>query len=108
MSERVSVWQGLRNSCAAVMRPWPSVGLMLAVVLLAVVGQAAADYARGLTPVVLVEDGRARQVRTRCATVGEVLDDLGVVVGPQDRLSPARGRGSAAADADRGVARPAG
>lgn len=89
MSERVSLWQGMRNLAGAVMRPWPSLGLMLAVVLLAVVGQAAADYARGLTPVVLVEDGRARQVRTRCNTVGQVLVDLGVEIGSQDRLSPA-------------------
>jgi uncharacterized protein YabE (DUF348 family) len=64
--------------------------MMLAVVLLVVVGQAAVDYARGLTLVVLVEDGRARQVRTRCSTVGEVLEDLGVGIGPQDRLSPDR------------------
>jgi uncharacterized protein YabE (DUF348 family)/3D (Asp-Asp-Asp) domain-containing protein len=63
---------------------------MLAVALVAVVGQALADYARGLTPVVLVEDGRARRVRTRCVTVGEVLDDLGVLVGPYDRLTPDR------------------
>jgi uncharacterized protein YabE (DUF348 family) len=63
---------------------------MLAVALVVLVGQALADYARGLTPVVLVESGRARQVRTLCGTVGEVLDDLDVVVGPWDRVSPAR------------------
>jgi len=72
------------------MRLWPSTGLVLVVVLLVVVGQAAVDYARGLTQVVLIEDGRARRVLTRCSTVGDALDDLEVGVGPQDRLSLAR------------------
>ena len=90
MRGRASFWQGMRNILWAVVRPWLSVGMMLAVVLLAVVGQAAADYARGLTLVVLAEDGRVRQVRTRCSTVGELLEDLDVGIGPQDRLSPAR------------------
>ena len=83
------MWQGVQNLVAAMRRPWPSAGLMLAVVLLAVVGQATVDYVRGLTPVIVVEDGRARRVRTRCDTVGQLLDDLGTVVGPQDRVSPA-------------------
>jgi uncharacterized protein YabE (DUF348 family) len=60
---------------------------MLAVVLLALVGQATADYVRGLTPVIVVEDGRVRRARTQCSTVGQLLDDLGTVIGPQDDVS---------------------
>ena len=89
MTERVTVWQGLRNLWGVMLRAWPSARLMLAVALLAVIGQAAADYARGLTSVVVVENGHARQIRTRCSTVGELLQDLGIELGPQDRLSPA-------------------
>lgn len=89
MRERVSLRQGLLNLWRAAMVAWLSARLMLAVVVLVVVGQAVTDYTRGLTSVVLIEDGRARQVRTCCSTVGEVLDDLGVTIGPEDRLSPA-------------------
>ena len=48
------------------------------------------DVARGLTPVTLVVDGTPRRLRTSCATVGEMLDDLGVAVGEWDRLAPDR------------------
>jgi uncharacterized protein YabE (DUF348 family) len=37
--------------------------------------------------VLVIVDGRARQVRTRCSTVGEVLADLSIDVGASDRLS---------------------
>ena len=48
------------------------------------------DVARGLTPVTLVVDGTPRRVRSNCATVGEMLDDAGIVLEEWDRLSPDR------------------
>ena len=50
--------------------------------------QAVMDYTGGLTPVMLVEDGVTRQVRTQRFLVGEVLDDVGIVLSTGDRVSP--------------------
>jgi uncharacterized protein YabE (DUF348 family) len=45
-------------------------------------------YWKSLTPVTVIEDGAARQIRTRSTTVGELLQDIGVTVGEQDYLLP--------------------
>lgn len=64
----------------------PGLWVSLAVALLAVWGGTA--YWGSLTPVTVIEDGVASQVRTRCTTVGELLQDIGVAVGEQDYLVP--------------------
>jgi uncharacterized protein YabE (DUF348 family)/3D (Asp-Asp-Asp) domain-containing protein len=45
-------------------------------------------YADGLVPLTLVVDGSAQRVRTRCATVSELLGDLQVQVSEWDWLEP--------------------
>jgi uncharacterized protein YabE (DUF348 family) len=46
------------------------------------------EYVDRLTPATLIVDGVPRRVRTRCPTVGEVLRDVGVVVGDRDAVAP--------------------
>ncbi len=88
---RVPFAQGVRNLFSTLARPLPSSGLAVTVVLIVVLVQALVDYTGGLTSVTLVEDGVTRQVRTQCSTVGEVLDDVGIVAGKGDRVLPDRG-----------------
>jgi uncharacterized protein YabE (DUF348 family)/3D (Asp-Asp-Asp) domain-containing protein len=87
---RVPFWRGVVNLLWALLRLLPSPGLWASIALLVVVGRAAVEYADGLMPLTLVVDGVPQQVRTHCATVGEVLDDLGVEVRGWDRLVPPR------------------
>jgi uncharacterized protein YabE (DUF348 family) len=66
----------------------PAPGLWTSVFALALISYVAADYATSLTPLTVVVDGVPRQSRTQCATVGEVIEELGLGVHDADRLIP--------------------
>ena len=85
---RVPLGQGMLNLLLALGRALVAPGLWVSLALALLAVWAVTAYWRSLTPVTVVEDGAARQVRTRCATVGELLQDLGVVVGAQDYMVP--------------------
>jgi uncharacterized protein YabE (DUF348 family) len=62
---------------------------LIALAGLALLGGMAAGYQAGLTPVTLVVDGEARQVRTHQETVGLLLLDAGLELYPEDIVEPA-------------------
>lgn len=59
----------------------------LAVLLLSL-SALAAGYQASSTPVTLVVDGRAQQVRTHQDTIGAMLTDTALTLHPEDRVSP--------------------
>ncbi len=85
---RSSLWHGMRNLLYLLTRALFAPGLWAFVVILYMAGYGALRYADGLVPLTLVVDGSADRVRTRCATVGEVLGDLQVEVSEWDWLEP--------------------
>ncbi len=84
------LWRGVRNLLWALARMLPSPGLWASAVLLAIVVRAAVLYADSLVPLILEVDGETRSLRTRCVTVGDVLDDARVEVAEWDRVAPTR------------------
>ncbi|MBK8024291.1 MAG: DUF348 domain-containing protein [Chloroflexi bacterium] len=78
-------------------RPRPQIGLLplATIVILAVAASVAVTAIAALLllanmrTVTVIVDGDAVQTRTHAETVGDLLDQLGIVVGPADRLTPA-------------------
>lgn len=81
-------WKGMLNLLTALLRSLPTPGLWLGLALIALMVYVGSSYAAQLTPLTLVVDGVPTQMRTRCATVGELLDDVGVQLGQADRVLP--------------------
>jgi len=64
--------------------------LWAAVAVLWGIGWVGARHAESLAPVTVVVDGVSRHLWTRAATVGQLLEDVGVAVSTDDQLVPDR------------------
>jgi resuscitation-promoting factor RpfB len=84
----VPLGRGIVNLILALGRALVTPGLWVSLAVVMVAVWAGTAYWGSLMPVTVIEDDAARQVRTRCAIVGELLQDIGVVVGEQDYLDP--------------------
>jgi uncharacterized protein YabE (DUF348 family)/3D (Asp-Asp-Asp) domain-containing protein len=87
-ARRVPLGKGILNLALALLGSLRSPGLWMSGVLLALAAGAMIRYTSGLSRVTLVVDDASRQVRTRCLTVGELLDGVGVAIGEGDWVMP--------------------
>jgi len=85
----LSFWKGLRNLFTALFRGLPVPGMWIGMALIALMVYWGIGYIGQLLPVTLVVDGVPTQMRTHCATVGELLDDVGITLSETDRVLPA-------------------
>jgi uncharacterized protein YabE (DUF348 family) len=88
--KRVPFYRGALNLGVALGGALLRPGSWVCLALIAAGVRATVAYTQQLAPVTVIVDGVPRHVRTRCASVGELLDDMGVDVGEQDQLVPGR------------------